>query len=116
MMSTNSPPDRSVPRARRKVGNGSRDGRGRLVLAQPILQYGFRPFFFLAALHAGVVIPAWLWLHFSGNAVPGPFTPVGWHVHEMLFGYVFAVLAGFILTAIPNWTGRLPLSGWPLAG
>ena len=116
MMPINLPSDRSVPRARRKAGDGSRDGRGRLVLAPPILQYGFRPFFFLAALHAGVVIPVWVWLFFSGNAVSGPFTPVGWHVHEMLFGYLFAVLAGFILTAIPNWTGRLPLSGWPLAG
>ena len=82
----------------------------------PILQYGFRPFFFLAALYAGLAIPAWLWLHFAGSALPGPFTPLRWHVHEMLYGYVFAGLAGFILTAIPNWTGRLPLSGWPLAG
>ncbi|SFJ55585.1 NnrS family protein [Aerobium aerolatum] len=108
--------DPSIPRGRRKAGDNIHDGRGRLVVAPPILQYGFRPFFFLAALHAGVVIPVWVWLFFTGEAVSGPFTPVGWHVHEMLFGYLFAVLAGFILTAIPNWTGRLPLSGWPLAG
>ncbi len=50
------------------------------------------------------------------NAVSGPFTPVAWHVHEMFFGYVFAVLVGFNLTTIPDWTGRLPLSGWPLVG
>jgi uncharacterized protein involved in response to NO len=114
-MSTTSSSDRSFPRAQRKKGDVSRDGRGRLVNVPAIFQYGFRPFFFIAALHAGVAIPAWLWLHLKGVELPGPFTPLGWHVHEMLFGYVFAVVAGFILTAIPNWTGRLPLSGWPLA-
>lgn len=114
--STSLPSDRSVPRTRRRGGDYSRDGRGRVVSTPPILQYGFRPFFFLAALHAGVAIPVWLWIFFAGGALPGPFTGMDWHVHEMLFGYVFAVLAGFILTAIPNWTGRLPLSGWPLAG
>ena len=82
----------------------------------PILYYGFRPFFFLAALYAGLAIPAWLWIYFSGNGTSGPFPGVQWHMHEMLFGYLAAVMTGFILTAIPNWTGRLPLSGWPLAG
>lgn len=116
-MTVASPPaDRSVPRTRRKAGDPTVDGRGRRIAAPPILHYGFRPFFFLAAVYAGVAIPSWLWFHLGGIDLPGPFTPLRWHVHEMLFGYVFAVLAGFILTAIPNWTGRLPLSGWPLAG
>lgn len=114
--STSSPVDRSQPRLRRRSGDHSRDGRGRVVATPAILQYGFRPFFFLAAVHAGISIPAWLWMFFAGGALPGPFTGLDWHIHEMLFGYLFAVLAGFILTAIPNWTGRLPLSGWPLAG
>ena len=39
--------------------------------------------------------------------LPGPFPGMHWHAHEMLFGYLQAVLAGFVLTAIPNWTGRL---------
>jgi uncharacterized protein involved in response to NO len=108
--------DRSVLRGRRKSGDLSRDGRGRVSAMPPILQYGFRPFFFLAALYAGAAIPAWLWIYFSGHALPGPFPGLHWHVHEMLFGYLQAVLAGFVLTAIPNWTGRLPLSGWRLAG
>lgn len=108
--------DRSVLRARRKSGDFSRDGRGRSRTAPPILQYGFRPFFFLAALHAGLAIPTWLWLYFSGHELSGPFPGLHWHAHEMLFGYLAAVLAGFMLTAIPNWTGRLPLSGLPLAG
>lgn len=109
-------PDRSVLRALRKSGDLSRDGRGRVNTLPPILQYGFRPFFFLAAIHAGVAIPVWLWMYFSGHAPQGPFPALHWHAHEMIFGYVQAVLAGFALTAIPNWTGRLPLSGWPLAG
>lgn len=110
------PADRSVPRAALKAGDASRDGRGRLRSTPPILHYGFRPFFFLAALHAGVAVPAWLWIHLAGASVPGPFGGMHWHAHEMLFGYLGAVVAGFVLTAIPNWTGRLPLSGRPLAG
>jgi len=48
---------------------------------------------------------------FSGEiAVPNAFSAVDWHAHEMIFGYVGAVAAGFLLTAIPNWTGRLPLA------
>jgi uncharacterized protein involved in response to NO len=82
----------------------------------PILQYGFRPFFFLAALCAAGAVPLWLWAYSGGPQPPGPLGGFGWHAHEMIFGYLGAVLAGFILTAIPNWTGRLPLSGWPLAG
>jgi uncharacterized protein involved in response to NO len=108
--------DRSILRTLRKSGYLSRDGRGRVLFMPPILHYGFRPFFFLAALYAGVAIPAWLWLYFSGHSLSGPFDGLYWHAHEMLFGYLQAVLAGFVLTAIPNWTGRLPLSGWPLAG
>jgi uncharacterized protein involved in response to NO len=108
--------DRSVPRRRRRSGDRSIDGRGRVRSAPGILEYGFRPFFLLAALHAGLAIPAWLWLLHAGVALPGGFQGVDWHVHEMFFGYLAAVIAGFILTAVPNWTGRLPLSGWPLAG
>jgi uncharacterized protein involved in response to NO len=46
--------------------------------------------------------------------LPTGFAPVAWHFHELLFGFVAAAIAGFLLTAIPNWTGRLPLQGWPL--
>ena len=107
--------DRSALRRLINSGDRSRDGRGRVRDMPPILQYGFRPFFFLAAVHAGLAIPLWLWLHLRGGVLPGPFAGLDWHVHEMLFGYLAAVIAGFLLTAIPNWTGRLPLSGWPLA-
>ena len=115
MTSTSSSPDRSVPRSLRKAGDHSRDGRGRVIATPAILQYGFRPFFLLAGLHAGLAVPSWSWAYLGGMEIAGPFGGMNWHAHEMLFGYVGAVIAGFILTAIPNWTGRLPLSGGPLA-
>jgi uncharacterized protein involved in response to NO len=114
-LTSSSGSDQSALRMARKTGDFSRDGRGRVASMPPILQYGFRPFFFLASLYAGLAIPLWLWVYFSGSSLPGPFRGLDWHMHEMLFGYLAAVMTGFILTAIPNWTGRLPLSGWPLA-
>lgn len=76
----------------------------------------FRPFFLGAALQAALGIPVWtaLWL----GALPAPrwLAPVWWHGHEMLFGFVAAAIAGFLLTASPVWTGRRALSGRPLGG
>lgn len=108
-------PDRSMPRTAIRSGNTSKDGRGRVRATPPILHYGFRPFFFLAALQAALGIPLWLLAYTGRIEISGPFAGMNWHVHEMLFGYLAATIAGFILTAIPNWTGRLPLSGIPLA-
>jgi uncharacterized protein involved in response to NO len=80
-----------------------------------LFSYGFRPFFLFAAIYTGAMIPLWL-AAFSGDVrIPTAFAPRDWHVHEMLFGYVSAVIAGFLLTAVPNWTGRLPIQGAPLA-
>jgi uncharacterized protein involved in response to NO len=79
-----------------------------------LLSYGFRPFFLFGALYAGLAVLAWLPM-FNGELEPWTaFSPVDWHVHEMLYGYVPAVVTGFLLTAIPNWTGRLPIQGVPL--
>jgi uncharacterized protein involved in response to NO len=51
----------------------------------------------------------------SGHVdLPTAFDPVSWHAHAFLFGYLGAVIAGFLLTAVPNWTGRMPIVGWPL--
>jgi NnrS protein len=80
-----------------------------------ILSAGFRPFFLCAALWAALVVPLWLALFAGAAAVPTALPPAVWHVHEMVFGYGAAVVAGFLLTAIPNWTGRMPLQGGPLA-
>lgn len=81
-----------------------------------ILSYGFRPFFLFGAIWAALAMALWV-LMLAGYAVlPTAFDPISWHAHEFLFGYLGAVLAGFLLTAVPNWTGRLPIVGWPLAG
>ena len=79
-----------------------------------LLSFGFRPVFLGAALWAVIAVPLWLWVHLGGEG--GPAVDRDWHVHEMLFGYVVGVIAGFLLTAVPNWTGRLPVTGTPLAG
>ena len=76
---------------------------------------GFRPFFLFGAFYAGCALPVWLAMLLGGFELPGVITGVDWHIHEMIFGYLAAVIAGFILTAIPNWTGRLPVMGVPLA-
>ncbi len=75
---------------------------------------GFRPFFLLAAVWSAFALPLWLCVYAGKIALPSALPPTVWHVHEMVFGFALATVAGFLLTAIPNWTGRLPLSGWPL--
>jgi uncharacterized protein involved in response to NO len=81
-----------------------------------LLSYGFRPFFFLGACYAAVAMLIWLPMLEGEFGFPTLFAPRDWHVHEMLYGYVPAVVTGFLLTAIPNWTGRLRLAGWAVAG
>lgn len=80
-----------------------------------VLRLGFRPFFFGAALWSVVAMTLWMPIWQGHMALPTAFDPLAWHVHEMLFGYAAAVVAGFLLTAVPNWTGRLPIGGAPLA-
>ncbi|WP_108810291.1 NnrS family protein [Sphingorhabdus sp. Alg231-15] len=77
--------------------------------------HGFRPFFFSAALFAGLAIPLWMAAFTHGYRIGADGDALGWHAHEMIFGYVGAVVTGFIMTAIPNWTGRLPVMDTPLA-
>jgi len=79
-----------------------------------ILSYGFRTLFLMATLFAVIVIPLWMAVWTGHITLISPFSPTDWHIHEMLFGYVSAVIAGFLFTAIPNWTGRMPTRGWPL--
>jgi uncharacterized protein involved in response to NO len=76
---------------------------------------GFRPFFLATGLWSAVALAVWIVMFTTGTTVPSRFDPLAWHIHEMLFGFVMAAIAGFLLTAIPNWTGRLPVSGSPLA-
>lgn len=79
-----------------------------------ILTYGFRPFFLGAAVWAALAMVLWVLMLSGHAAVPSAFDPVSWHAHEFLYGYLAAVVAGFLLTAVPNWTGRLPIVGWRL--
>jgi uncharacterized protein involved in response to NO len=79
-----------------------------------ILSDGFRPFFLLGATYAGVAVLLWLPAFFGLIELPTAFAARDWHVHEMLYGYIPAIATGFLLTAIPNWTGRMPLQGKPL--
>ncbi len=80
-----------------------------------MLSRGFRPFFFVAGAWAVIGMAIWPPFFEGRIEVPTAFSTVDWHAHEMIFGYVGAVIAGFLLTATPNWTGRLPVVGAPLA-
>jgi uncharacterized protein involved in response to NO len=80
-----------------------------------ILAAGFRPFFLGASIWAALAIPLWLAAYALGFVMPSQLPPIVWHVHEMVFGFAAAAVAGFLLTAIPNWTGHMPLQGAPLA-
>ena len=62
-----------------------------------------------------MAIAVWLAMFLGYLRLPTRFDPLAWHIHEMLFGFVMAAVAGFLLTAIPNWAGRLPVRGRPLA-
>ena len=76
-----------------------------------VFSYGFRPFFLGAALFAGVAVPVWI-LVLAGVGGSDILSPArNWHVHEMVFGFLPAVITGFMLTAIPNWTDRPPIRG-----
>ncbi len=80
-----------------------------------ILANGFRPFFFLGSLWAGIAMVIWIAALSGSYSPPTRFDPISWHAHAFIFGYLEAIIAGFLLTAVPNWTGRLPVVGWRLA-
>src|SRR5262245_62443734 len=80
-----------------------------------LFSYGFRPFFRGGAAWSAACIVLWIPQLTGELALRTAYPPLDWHIHEMLYGYVAAVIAGFLLTAIPNWTGRLPICGAPLA-
>ncbi|WP_031435770.1 NnrS family protein [Methylobacter tundripaludum] len=88
--------------------------------SQPIFDYplfalGFRVFFALAGLAALILIVFWNAI-FNGALTSEHYYPNNhWHAHEMLLGYAVAVIAGFLLTAVKNWTGKPTLTGDPLA-
>ena len=76
--------------------------------------YGFRPFFLFAGFYAVASILAWLWMYRSGSAVSPGMLPQHWHGHEIIFGFIGAAIGGFLLTAVPSWTGSRGFAGAPL--
>jgi uncharacterized protein involved in response to NO len=107
----------------RPMESGPAQGAGRLEAVPRAGHYrglqlfanSFRPFFLFGAVHAAVVMLVWLPVFYGGVSLTSAFAPRDWHVHEMLYGYLPAAITGFLFTAIPNWTGRLPIRGVPLA-
>jgi uncharacterized protein involved in response to NO len=89
--------------------------RRREAASHPFFRGGFRPFFFGGAAWALIALSLWICSLIGEITVPTALDPLAWHRHEMLFGFVGAVIGGFLLTAVPNWTGRLPIAGGPLA-
>ena len=86
----------------------------RMASTHPVLRGGFRPFFLGAGFWGTAAMVLWLCTLAGRITLPTGFDAIAWHRHEMLFGFVGAAVAGFLLTAIPNWTGRLPIAGKPL--
>ena len=80
----------------------------------PLFSYGFRPFFLGAGLWAVIAMALWIGSLAGYWRLADGYGALAWHAHEMLFGYSAAVVAGFLLTAVPNWTGGLPVAGWRL--
>lgn len=80
-----------------------------------LLRYGFRPFFLGAGLLASLLIPWWAASYTFSIPLGTNWPPTLWHAHEMLFGFFGAAVAGFLLTAVPSWTGTRGFAGWPLA-
>jgi len=74
-----------------------------------LFSIGLRPFFLFSAIWAAITIPVWIHAYLAGGELS-----LSWHVHEMLFGYAGGVIVGFLMTAVPNWTGRMPVVGVPL--
>ncbi len=82
----------------------------------PILRLGFRPFFWLAAAFAAAAVPLWVLRYVAPGVIPeAPVPAYLWHAHEMVFGFVQAVVVGFLFTAARNWTGVDTPSGRWLA-
>ncbi|WP_111641317.1 NnrS family protein [Marinimicrobium alkaliphilum] len=79
-----------------------------------LLAFAFRPFFLLTGAYGAFVVLGWLGYLFGGLPLPLGWSPFKWHSHEMLYGFVPAAIAGFMLTALTNWTGARPLDGGKL--
>jgi len=91
------------------------DGRSAPQPRWGLFNLGFRPFYLLAALLAAASLPLWVAQYFGAVGPTGAVSGMAWHAHEMVFGFAIAVIAGFLFTAVRNWTGLPTPSGLPLA-
>lgn len=83
----------------------------------PFLGRGFRPFFLLGALYSAISLLIWGGFYAEHIAPPSVLAdPVSWHAHEMIYRFAMAIIAGFLLTAVANWTGGAPAQQIHLAG
>jgi len=113
------PPRKARQRIEKRIGQlmTTRSAKAQRQYSGPaVFSVGFRPFFLLAGLWATLAMGLWVMMLSGALTLPTAFDPIAWHAHELIFGYGGAVVCGFLLTAIPNWTGRLPVTGAPLAG
>lgn len=81
-----------------------------------LFRLGFRPFFLFASLFSVLALGIWGGFLSGINLLPQSVNPLWWHGHEMIFGFVCAVVAGFLLTAVQNWTGQAGIKGVGLLG
>lgn len=94
---------------------GGQMERRRASTGPALWSWGFRPFFLAAGVWACAALAVWLAAFYGLIDPPFGRDAQSWHAHEMIFGFAAAAIAGFLLTAVPNWTARLPVMGWPLA-
>jgi uncharacterized protein involved in response to NO len=80
-----------------------------------VFNLGFRPFFLLSGVFAVILMALWIPAFTGGRALSTYYGQIGWHSHEMIFGYAAGVIAGFLLTAVRNWTDRATATGGSLA-
>jgi len=80
-----------------------------------LFRLGFRPFFLFGAIFSALAMLVWLAQLNGRFTLQGIGNPIWWHAHEMLFGFGSAIVAGFLLTAVQNWTAHPSVRSWPLA-
>ena len=85
-----------------------------IILRPMVFAYGFRSSFLLAGVGAMLLVPLWALSFVAGTPLGSAWPPMLWHAHEMLFGFVASAMAGFLLTAVPSWTGQKGSTGAPL--
>jgi len=83
-------------------------------MSSSLFAYGFRPHFLLAGVAALLLVPVWASSFVMGTPLGSSWPPMLWHGHEMLFGFITSAMAGFLLTAVPSWTGQKGFAGRPL--